>query len=237
MRAPRLHMPNRQWRARLKEKPSVSVGRKRVASSADIFASLRRPGHSLEAASERLGVTRNALRRGLQGALPKETFQKVSVGQGVLAIAKIALLLDLFCREVPPYFAALSEAMATYGLLTLIYSFDEATAGNVLAPDFSKKSCVAYFAIKELGTMASALWLPVTVIGADVMKRDLKGRMGPVLRQLLQQTADLAQGFLVRPHACTSSRLDYRGNAVRAYDSHACKCHLPASSAGAERAA
>ena len=60
----------------------------------------------------------------------------------VIAVAKLPALLTLLCARTPALFQAFHRAavQAAEKPLSLILSFDEATAGNVLAPDPAKKA-------------------------------------------------------------------------------------------------
>ena len=60
----------------------------------------------------------------------------------VIAVAKLPALLTLLCARTPALFQAFHKAavQAAEKPLSLILSFDEATAGNVLAPDPAKKA-------------------------------------------------------------------------------------------------
>ncbi|CAE7861835.1 unnamed protein product [Symbiodinium necroappetens] len=183
------------------------MGKRAVLSTKDVAQALRRGSTSKEHAAEAAGCFRATLRRAVQRLTsPETTFRIVSFGEDRIAMASIPRLLQRLAAETPSLAEALAAAQRQAGQdpLKLVLSFDEATAGNVLAPDPQKKSCMIYAAVKELGTQSAALWVPVCVIGADTLKKQLQGSLGPVLRQFLHFAAEdkLEEGFLIQ---CSSS--------------------------------
>ncbi|CAE7337269.1 unnamed protein product [Symbiodinium sp. CCMP2592] len=183
------------------------MGKRAAVTTKAAAQSLRRASASTYHAAEALGCTREALRQATKRLTkPETTFRIVPYGEDRIAMASVPRLLQCLCAEVPPLAEALCAAQrkAAQHPLNLVLSFDETTAGNVLAPDPLKKSCLLYAAVKELGTQAAALWLPVVVIGTDVLKNQMQGSLGPVLRQFLRFAAEdkLEEGCLIE---CSSS--------------------------------
>ena len=179
------------------------MGKRALVSAADAAKALRNPGTSVRQAAEDAGRSRAAMRRAAARlTLPEQAYRTVTFGEYCIAIASVPTVLQQLCLQVCDLGDALAalQTQAAERPLNLVLSFDEATAGNVLAPDPQKKSCMVYACIKELGTQAAALCLPLCVIGSDTMKMGLQNSLGPVLRHILRFAVEdkLAEGFLIQ---------------------------------------
>ena len=188
------------------------MGKRAALTAKDAAQALRRASTSKKHAAETLGCSEDMLRRATQSlTAPRTTFRMVAFGEERVAMASVPRLFQRLSSEVPALAEALSAAQrqAQERPLNLVLTFDEATAGNVLAPDPQKKSCMVYAAVKELGTQAAALWLPVRVIGSETMKKKLQGSLGPVLRQFLRFAVEdkLEEGFLIQCLSGTPERV------------------------------
>ena len=179
------------------------MGKRALVSAADAAKALRNPGTSVRQAAEDAGRSRAAMRRAAARlTLPEQAYRTVTFGEYCIAIASVPTVFQQLCLQVRDLGDALAalQTQAAERPLNLVLSFDEATAGNVLAPDPQKKSCMVYACIKELGTQAAALCLPLCVIGSDTMKMGLQNSLGPVLRHILRFAVEdkLAEGFLIQ---------------------------------------
>ena len=184
-------------------RPYNDMGKRAVVSAAHAAKALRNPGTSVRQAAEDAGTSRAAMRRAAARlTLPEEAYRTVTFGEYCIAIASVPVLLQQMCLQVRDLGDALSslQTQAAEQPLNLALSFDETTAGNVLAPDPQKKSRLVYACIKELGTQSTALCLPLCVIGSETMKRSLQNSLGPVLRHILRFAVEdkLAEGFLIQ---------------------------------------
>ncbi|CAE7827371.1 unnamed protein product [Symbiodinium sp. CCMP2592] len=171
----------------------------------DPYEALARPGTSYREAAEKLGVHVEKVKRAAHelGGQKQEVWSLLQMAENaIIAVAKLPALLTLLCARTPALFEAFRKAavQAAEKPLSLILSFDEATAGNVLAPDPAKKACMVYIACKEVGMQNPALWWPVSVVRADIMKHHLHGNLGIVLRHFLRTNPaeQLTGGFLVQ---------------------------------------
>eukprot|EP00439_Symbiodinium_sp_Y106_P067278 s1728_g11.t1 len=138
------------------------MGKRALVSAADAAKALRNPGTSVRQAAEDAGRSRAAMRRAAARlTLPEQAYRTVTFGEYCIAIASVPTVLQQLCLQVCDLGDALAalQTQAAERPLNLVLSFDEATAGNVLAPDPQKKSCMVYACIKELGTQAAALRL------------------------------------------------------------------------------
>ena len=171
----------------------------------DVSKALARPGTSYLEGAEKLRVHKNTVKRPAEelGGRSQEAWSLLQMGENaIIAVAKLPVLLQLLCARTPALFEAFHKAAvaATEKPLSLILSFDEATAGNVLAPDPAKKACMVYIACKEVGMQNPALWWPISVVRADIMKHHLHGNLGIVLRHFLRTNPaeQLMTGFLLQ---------------------------------------
>ncbi|CAE7714438.1 unnamed protein product [Symbiodinium sp. CCMP2456] len=186
----------------------------------DVSTALSRPGTSYQEAAEKLGCRVEKVKRAaheLGGKREAWSFLHMGENAGI-AVAKLPALLTLLCARTPALFEAFHKATveAAHKPLSLVLSFDEATAGNVLAPDPAKKACMLYIACKEVGVQSPALWWPVSVVRADIMKHHLHGNLGIVLRYFLRTNPaeQLMAGFWVETTGHTPFVLRVRIAAV-----------------------
>lgn len=186
----------------------------------DVSKALARPGTSYLEATEKLRVPKNRVQRAAEELGGKqEAWSLLQMDENpVIAVAKLPALLTLLCARTPALFQAFHRAavQAAEKPLSLILSFDEATAGNVLAPDPAKKACMVYIACKDVGMQNPALWWPVSVVRADIMKDHLHGNLGILLRHFLRTNPaeQLMAGFLVQATGHTPFILRVRISAV-----------------------
>ena len=86
---------------------------------------------------------------------------------------------------------------ATAGVLSLVLSHDETTAGNPLAPHSGKKATIFYVSAVELDMKHPGTWLPLIILPVD---HDIVGGVSNVLRELvlLLEEQKLLEGVHVR---------------------------------------
>ena len=129
----------------------------------DVSKALARPGTSYLEAAEKLRVHKNKVKRPAEELGGRR--QEVADGRECNHSRREAACTAA-ASPVPGHrrFLRLSIKQLlrqTEKPLSLILSFDEATAGNVLAPDPAKKACMVYIACKEVGMQNPALWWPI----------------------------------------------------------------------------
>ena len=75
-------------------------------------------------------------------------------------------LLEKLCLEPPPFRDALQRASAGTGRLTPVFYCDEATAGNILNVDKSRKASLFYLSWLEAWHLLKheAMWCPIACV-------------------------------------------------------------------------
>lgn len=159
-----------------------------------VAEALARPDTSYVHAAEKLGCDKRKVTRAAYQLGGEAVWSFLPLDEANVAVAKLPELLRLLCARTPALFNAFWKASqsAAEEPLSLVLSFDEATAGNVLAPDPAKKACIMYIGCKEVGTQDPALWWPVSVIRSETLKHH---NFGKILRHfLLTNPAEQLQG-------------------------------------------
>lgn len=109
----------------------------------------------------------SSFRNKVSTELPAHLIERVPLNKNkkdqelYLPVTNLKALLQERVQNVPAYGAALEKAVSkNHGKpLGLILYFDEAQAGNILAPSSSKKLLFGYGAFVELGLQEENLWL------------------------------------------------------------------------------
>lgn len=140
-----------------------------------VSKALRVKGATDKAAFELLQIGQSAssvpsslssFRNKVSAELPAHLIQRVPLNKNkkdqelYLPVTNLKALLQERIQHVPAYGAALEEAVLTkHGSpLELVIYFDEAQAGNILAPSSNKKLLFGYGAFVELGLQEESLW-------------------------------------------------------------------------------
>ncbi|CAE7220525.1 unnamed protein product [Symbiodinium sp. CCMP2592] len=178
----------------------------------DVSKALARPGTSYREAAEKLGVHVEKVKRAAHelGGQKQEVWSLLQMAENaIIAVAKLPALLTLLCARTPALFEAFRKAavQAAEKPLSLILSFDEATAGNVLAPDPAKKACMVYIACKEgAGQQPFILRVRISAVIAD----------GEALRQSLSckgaaglKPCHMCKNVIKKNHEMTGSLQGY----------------------------
>ena len=181
-------------------------GRKRKAPTpATVAEALLRPGLSEQQIAGLLtGVSRQAVRTEAGDVLPRHVLREVAFptnrgSETSVPVVDLRLYLTHLTVKEPGFGQLLWQAAgsATAGVLSLVLSHDETTAGNPLAPHSGKKATIFYVSAVELDMKHPGTWLPLIILPVD---HDIVGGVSNVLRELvlLLEEQKLLEGVHVR---------------------------------------